>query len=75
MQIRRKNPFTGIERTRVVNVRREDYENYEKGYVSIAEACPYLNEDDRSFILAGMTDEEFRQAFSTEIKNIVNDRF
>lgn len=75
MKISRKSSLTGVYRTRDVKVKPKDYEMWEKGYVSISEAMPYLDENDRSFILAGITEDEFRQAFSSEISNIVNDRF
>lgn len=75
MKISRKSSLTGVYRTRDVKVKPKDYEMWEKGYVSINDAMPYLDENDRSFILAGITEDEFRQAFSSEISNIVNDRF
>lgn len=75
MKISRKSSLTGVYRTREVKVKPKDYEMWEKGYVSINEAMPYLDENDRTFILAGITEDEFRQAFSAEISNIVNDRF
>ena len=75
MKISRKSSITGVYRTREVKVKPKDFEMWEKGYVSIHEAMPYLDENDRTFILAGITEDEFRQAFSSEISNIVNDRF
>jgi hypothetical protein len=36
---------------------------------------PYLNDDDRTFILAGITDSEWREAFSEQVRSIVKDRF
>ena len=48
---------------------------WEKGFVSIYEAMPYLDDDDRTFILAGITDDEWKKAFQSEISNIVNDTF
>jgi len=75
MKISRKSSITGVYRTREVKVKPKDFEMWEKGYVSIHEAMPYLDENDRTFILAGITEDEFRQAFSSEIINIVNDRF
>jgi hypothetical protein len=56
-------------------VKPRDYEMWEKGYVSINEAMPYLDENDRAFILAGITDDEWKQAFAAEISNIINDQF
>ena len=75
MKISRKSSITGVYRTREVKVKPKDFEMWEKGYVSIHEAMPYLDENDRTFILAGITEDEFRQAFSSEISNIVSDRF
>ena len=75
MQISRKSSLTGIYRTREVKVKEKDYELWEKGYASIMDAMPYLNENDRTFLLAGITDDEWRQAFSSEISSIVNDKF
>ena len=75
MKIQRKSSLTGVYRTREVKVRPKDYEMWEKGYVSISEAMPYLDENDRAFILAGITDDEWKQAFTAEISNIVNDKF
>ena len=75
MKISRKSSITGVYRTREVKVKPKDFEMWEKGYVSIHEAMPYLDENDRTFILACITEDEFRQAFSSEISNIVNDRF
>ena len=75
MKISRKSSLTGVYRTRDVKAKPKDYEMWEKGYVSINDAMPYLDENDRTFILAGITEDEFRQAFSSEISNIVNDRF
>jgi hypothetical protein len=75
MQIKRKSTITGVYRTREVKVKPRDYEMWEKGYVSINEAMPYLDENDRAFILAGITDDEWKQAFAAEISNIINDQF
>ena len=75
MKISRKSSITGVYRTREVKVKPKYFEMWEKGYVSIHEAMPYLDENDRTFILACITEDEFRQAFSSEISNIVNDRF
>jgi hypothetical protein len=36
---------------------------------------PYLLDEDREFILSGMTPQEWKNAFSEEIMNIVEDQF
>jgi hypothetical protein len=73
MKVQRKSAITGIWRTREINIKQKDYEAWEKGYVSVHDAMPYLNEDERTFLLAGITDQEWRAAFSAEVRNIIND--
>ena len=74
MEIRRINPFTGIERTRTVRIKKEDYEKWKGGVSSLHDSVPYLNEDDRTFILAGITDQELKEAFSETLNAIINDK-
>jgi hypothetical protein len=73
MQIKRKSVITGIERVRDIPVDPEDMMSWEKGYGSIHDVMPYLNEQDREFILSGITQEEWDSAFSEEIENIIFD--
>lgn len=75
MIVKRKSVFSGVERTRDIPVNPEDYKLWEQGYSSIDEAMPYLNSEDREFILSGMTAQEWQNAFSEEIMNIVSDTF
>ena len=35
---------------------------------------PYLNDEDREFILSGITPQEWKNAFSAEILSIVEDQ-
>ena len=66
MIIKRKSILTGIERSRNIPVNPEDMLNWEAGNINIQEAMPYLNDSDREFILTGITDEEWNQAFAEQ---------
>lgn len=64
MIVKRKSVLSGIERTRDIPVNPEDMLLWETGAVNIQDAMPYLNDDDREFILTGITQEEWNNAFS-----------
>lgn len=64
MIVKRKSVLSGIERTRDIPVNPEDMLLWETGTVNIQDAMPYLNDDDREFILTGITQEEWNNAFS-----------
>lgn len=65
MLIRRVSLFTGIERTRDIPVDPEDFARWQLG-TNIQVAMPYLNDDDREFIMTGVTKEEWDAAFLEE---------
>jgi hypothetical protein len=73
MLIQRKSILTGVVRTRDIPVNPEDMALWSGGFVSIQEAMPYLNDVDREFILTGITSKEWANAFSKELKQIVED--
>jgi hypothetical protein len=75
MDVTRKSVLTGKTRTRTITVKPRDLALYETGAVSITDAMPYLSSQDRDFIMVGITDKELKDAFSAELKAIVNDRF
>jgi len=75
MLVTRKSVLTGKTRTRTITVKPRDLALYETGTVSITDAMPYLSSQDRDFIMIGITDKELKDAFSKELKEIVNDRF
>lgn len=74
MIIKRKSVITGIVRSIDIPVNPDDYAAWEKGLGGIEELMPYLNSKDFQFILSGITSEEWDDAFSEEIENIVSDR-
>jgi len=58
MKITRTSPFTGITRTKEIDITPEQVEAYNNGEV-IQRAFPHLSAGDREFIKTGITDEEW----------------
>lgn len=75
MLVTRKSVLTGVVRTRDVPIKPDDLDMYEKGYASLTDAMPYLSSADREFILCGITNKEWKDAFSQQLQEIVNDKF
>ena len=73
MIIQRQSVLTGKIRTRNIPVNPEDMALWEGGFIALQEAMPYLNDTDREFILTGITQEEWNQAFAEELKHITED--
>lgn len=73
MLIKRKSVITGIERTRDIPVNPDDMIAWETGSCNIQDVMPYLNDNDREFILSGITPEEWDRVFSEEIEDIISD--
>jgi len=73
MIIRRKSSISGIVRSKDIDVNPEDYEMWEKGYLNISDAMGYLKQEDRDFILSGITATEWQNMWKEEINNIVTD--
>lgn len=65
MIIRRKSVISGVVREKNIPVNPEDLALWETGSVNIQDVMPYLNADDREFILSGITQEEWSEAFSS----------
>lgn len=73
MQIKRKSVITGVERVRDIPVNPDDLIAWEHGLGNIQDVMPYLNDNDREFILSGITPEEWDDAFSDQIEDIIED--
>lgn len=73
MLIKRKSVISGVENIRDIPVNPEDMLAWEAGVGNIQDLMPYLNDDDREFILSGITPEEWDNAFSEEIEDIISD--
>lgn len=64
MYIKRKSVISGIERTRSIPVNLDDYMAWQAGLGNISDLMPYLTDTDREFILSGITEEEWNEAFA-----------
>jgi hypothetical protein len=64
MYIKRKSVISGIEHTRSIPVNPDDYIAWQSGLGSIQDLMPYLSDNDREFILSGITPEEWDEAFA-----------
>lgn len=64
MWIKRKSVISGIERNRNIPVNPDDYLSWQAGIGNIQTMMPYLTDSDREFILSGITEEEWDDAFA-----------
>lgn len=71
MYIKRKSVISGIERTRSIPVNPDDYMAWQAGLGSIQDLMPYLADNDREFILSGITPEEWDEMFAEAVKEEV----
>lgn len=66
MIIKRKSIISGKVRTRDIPVNPDDMAAWEAGLGNIQDLMPYLNDNDREFILSGITSSEWDEAFAEE---------
>ena len=65
MEITRRSLYSGIIRTLDLPVTEEQIEAWEGG-LNIQQAMPNLTDSQREFILTGMTDDEWDEAYPDE---------
>ena len=75
MKITRTSVVSGVERTRDVPVDPRDLMAWQAGTGSIQMVMPYLSDSDREFILSGIVDSEWEEAFREEDEDHVNQGF
>lgn len=63
MKISRKSVISGVERTKDIPLNPEDYVLWTNGAGNIQTLMPYLTDVDREFILSGITQKEWKNAF------------
>lgn len=66
MKITRKSDLTGIEHTKEIDVTQEQLDTWKNGEL-IQKVMPHLSDNDREFIMTGITTEEWDKAFPEEI--------
>ena len=62
MMITRTSPFTGITRTKDILVTEDQLARWQRGE-RIQNVMPYLSASDREFIMTGITDDGWDNAF------------
>lgn len=65
MEITRTSMYSGITRSRVLDITEEQLAAYRDG-VLIQNAFPHLSDEDREFFLTGITRNEWIEMFSEE---------
>ena len=65
MEITRTSYYSGITRTRLLDITEEQLQAYDRG-VLIQNAFPDLSDEDREFFLTGITRNEWIEMFSEE---------
>lgn len=66
MIVKRKSAISGIEHQKDIPVDPNDMMMWEYGAGNIDELMPYLTNTDRDFILSGITQNEWTEAFMEE---------
>lgn len=66
MIIKRKSIISGKVRSRNIPVNPDDMVAWEAGLGNIQDLMPYLNDDDREFILSGITPGEWDTLYREE---------
>lgn len=65
MEITRTSMLSGSVNTREINITTEQLDRIKQGEL-IQRVCPDLSEDEREFLITGITANEWDQAFSEE---------
>lgn len=66
MEFTRTSVISGVTRTRDIDVTPEQYALWKLNNTNIQNAFPHLSAGDREFLLSGITDEEWENAFGEE---------
>lgn len=66
MEITRVSKLSGIQRTMDLNVTDNEYNAWKSG-VPVQKAMPNLTASEREFIISGVTDEEWNNAFGEDL--------
>lgn len=64
MKIRKKSAISGKEHVMEIPVNPDDLIAWERGYGNIDELMPYLSDVHREFLLSGIVEAEWKEAFA-----------
>ena len=65
MKITRRSILTGKTHTREINATRQEIAAWKAGAL-IQDAMPFLSDEDREFVMSGITPEEWNKTFGSE---------
>jgi hypothetical protein len=66
MKVTRTSAFTGVTRTLDLNISEQKLQDWEEGELLAQDAFPNLDDEEREFIMTGITSEEWDAAFGEE---------
>jgi hypothetical protein len=66
MKVTRTSAFTGVTRTLDLNISETKLGDWEEGLILIQDAFPTLTDEEREFIMTGITPEEWAAEFGEE---------
>tara|TARA_R100000951_G_scaffold28348_1_gene24314 strand:- start:274 stop:477 length:204 start_codon:yes stop_codon:yes gene_type:complete len=66
MKVTRTSAFTGVTRTLDLNISEQKLQDWEEGELLAQDAFPNLDDEEREFIMTGITPEEWNAAFGEE---------
>ena len=66
VEVTKKSTLTGIEHTRMINATENEINRWRKGAL-IQNALPHLSDEDRDFLMTGVTPEEWDAHFGEEV--------
>jgi hypothetical protein len=70
MIIKRTSSISGIAREKDIPVNPDDYMSWKMGLGGITDLMPYLSSEDRDFILAGITKDEWREFIKMGLEQV-----
>ena len=66
MLIKRTSVFTGIERSKEIDITQDQLDRWQSGEDLIQNIMPNISADDREFIMTGITSEEWDGTFKED---------
>lgn len=74
MLIERKSPVSGEWHKMNLDITEDNYNQWKEGKIVIQKAFPNLTEDEREFLLSGMTKEDWDETFKDWDEEIALDK-
>lgn len=68
MLITRLSKISGIQHTRDINITEEEFQRVTTSSELIQDILPHLSDDDREFLISGITPEEWADTFKDRVE-------